>query len=50
MPYFVNKNNLEIYYQIFNSHGNEFPVIFVHGYGSSLAMFEQQIPFLEATI
>lgn len=47
MPYFVNRDQLEVYYKVINPHNNQYPVILMHGYGSSLAMFEHQIPFLE---
>ncbi len=48
MPFFKNHLSLNVYYRVINAEKNYLPIIvLVHGYGSSLAMFAKQIPFLE---
>lgn len=47
MPYFVNQDQLEIFYQVINPYHNDFPVILIHGYGKSQAMFKHQIKLLQ---
>ena len=47
MPYYKNHRNLEIYFEVINGGENRFPLIFVHGYGSSLNMFHHQIEQLK---
>jgi len=48
MPFFKNHLSLNVYYRVINAEKDEFPIIvLVHGYGSSLAMFAKQIPFLK---
>jgi pimeloyl-ACP methyl ester carboxylesterase len=48
MPFFKNHSSMNIYYRVINAEKNYLPIIvLVHGYGSSLAMFAKQIPFLK---
>ncbi len=48
MPFFKNLLSLSVYYRVINAEKNYLPIIvLVHGYGSSLAMFAKQIPFLK---
>ena len=48
MPFFKNHSSMNIYYRVINAEKNHLPIIvLVHGYGSSLAMFAKQIPFLK---
>ncbi len=47
MPFFKNHQELKIYYRVINAEKDYFPIVLVHGYGSSLAMFAKQIPFLK---
>lgn len=43
----MNKNQLDIYYQVINQAKTSFPVIFIHGYGKSQTVFKHQIAYLE---
>ncbi len=48
MPFFKNHSSMNIYYRVINDEKNNLPtIVLVHGYGSSLAMFAKQIPFLK---
>jgi len=48
MPFFENHLSLNVYYRVINAEKIHLPIIvLVHGYGSSLAMFAKQIPFLK---
>ena len=48
MPFFKNHLSLNVYYRVINAEKDDLPIIvLVHGYGSSLAMFAKQIPFLK---
>ncbi len=46
MPFFKNQRGLNIYYQDFNPSGDRC-VVLLHGWGSSVTFFHQQIPMLE---
>jgi pimeloyl-ACP methyl ester carboxylesterase len=46
MPFFENRRGLKIYYQDYNPDGNRC-VVLLHGWGSSVSFFHQQIPMLE---
>ncbi len=46
MPYFENRRGLKIYYQDYNPDGDRC-VVLLHGWGSSVSFFHQQIPMLE---
>jgi pimeloyl-ACP methyl ester carboxylesterase len=47
MPYIQNRRRLNIYYEVINAEKQLPPLIFVHGFGSSLSMFARQITALE---
>jgi pimeloyl-ACP methyl ester carboxylesterase len=44
--YFTSSKGLEIYYEVINEDEDKIPLVFIHGYGSSLSMFSEQIPLL----
>lgn len=46
MPFFKNQRGLNIFYQDFNQSGDR-SVVLLHGWGSSVSFFHQQIPMLE---
>jgi pimeloyl-ACP methyl ester carboxylesterase len=47
MPFFQTKRKVQLYYEIFNEEKDWTPLIFVHGFGSSVNMFQFQIPLLQ---
>ncbi len=46
MPFFENQRGLKIYYQDYHPDGDRC-VVLLHGWGSSVSFFHQQIPMLE---
>ncbi len=46
MPFFKNQRESNIFYHIFNPGGDRC-VVLLHGWGSSVFFFHQQIPMLE---
>ncbi len=47
-PYYKNKNNLNLFYEIFNGHQDQkTPIIMLHGFGSSGAFFQEQLRILK---
>ena len=47
MPYFRDPQNIEIYFEVVNEGENLPPLIFIHGYGSSLSIFGNQVKVLK---
>ncbi len=47
MPFFKNKDGLNIYYEDINPDPKNFPIIFLHGQASSAIFFKNQIAFLK---
>jgi 3-oxoadipate enol-lactonase len=49
MPYFKNKSNLNLFYEIFNGHDEEkTPILMLHGFGSSAGFFQEQLNILKS--
>ncbi|MBN2154563.1 MAG: alpha/beta hydrolase [Candidatus Lokiarchaeota archaeon] len=49
MPYYKNKNNLNLFYEIFNGHHNgKTPILMLHGFGSSAGFFQEQLHVLKS--
>jgi pimeloyl-ACP methyl ester carboxylesterase len=49
MPYFKNKSNLNLFYEIFNGHDKEkTPILMLHGFGSSAGFFQEQLKVLKS--
>ena len=46
MPYFLNQNNREIFYEIHNEESNLPILVLIHGYGTSHAIFSKQTSIL----
>jgi pimeloyl-ACP methyl ester carboxylesterase len=46
MPFYKNKDNLNLYYEIINGHNENIPIVMLHGFGSSAHFFKEQIPYL----
>ncbi|MHA1110137.1 MAG: alpha/beta fold hydrolase [Promethearchaeota archaeon] len=48
-PYFKNKSNLNLFYEIFNGHEDDkTPIIMLHGFGSSAGFFQEQLRVLKS--
>lgn len=47
MPFFKNKDGLNIYYEDINPNPKNFPIIFLHGQASAVSFFKHQINFLK---
>ena len=47
MPFFKNRQSININYRVINEETNYFPVVLIHGYGSSMQIFAKQVPFLK---
>ncbi|MHA1744416.1 MAG: alpha/beta fold hydrolase [Promethearchaeota archaeon] len=47
MPYFRDPQNIEIYFEVVNDGENLPPLVFIHGYGSSLSIFVNQVKILQ---
>ena len=47
MPYLRDPQNIEIYFEVVNEGKHLPPIIFIHGYGSSLSIFGNQVKVLQ---
>ncbi len=48
-PYYKNKNNLNLFYEIFNGHEDDkTPILMLHGFGSSAGFFQEQLQILKS--
>lgn len=48
MPFYKNKNNLNLYYDLHNGHEEGTPIIMLHGFGSSASFFQHQLNVLKS--
>ncbi|MCP4761600.1 MAG: alpha/beta hydrolase [archaeon] len=47
MPYYRNKNNLNLYYKLIEEQDAKIPIVMLHGFGSSAGFFKEQINLLK---
>ncbi|MHA1730005.1 MAG: alpha/beta fold hydrolase [Promethearchaeota archaeon] len=48
MPFYRNSNNINLYYNVFNGHRKDTPIVMLHGFGSSAGFFREQLKILKS--